>query len=186
MVRRFEPRPVDPVLLEELLDLARRAPSAGFAQGTHFVALQGSDTAMFWDTTLPLDRRAEFPWPGLLDAPLIVLPMADEGAYRARYGEADKASTGLADGAWPVPYWQLDAAMASMILLLAAVDAGLGALFFGVFGHETELCVGLGVPAGVRPIGAIAIGYPAEGDRLSQSAKRGRRPLDEVVHHGRW
>ena len=44
----------------------------------------------------------------------------------------------------------------------------------------------LGVPPGYRPIGAVALGYPAAPDPLSLSLARGRRELDEVVHRGRW
>ncbi len=187
MVRSYEPTPVDPELVDRLLDLARRAPSAGFAQGIHFLVLEGPEqTARFWDATLAEGDRAGFPWPGLLRAPVLVLPMSDEDAYRRRYREPDKAASGLGDGSWPVPYWDTDAAMATMILLLGAVEAGLGALFFGIFGNEARLLAELEVPAGVRPIGAVAMGYPAGDDRPSASLARGRRELADVVHRGGW
>jgi len=186
MVRRFDRGAVSSAQLDELIDLARRSPSAGFSQGTDFVVLEGADTSRFWDITLPPTRRSSFPWPDLLDAPVLVLPMANEAAYRSRYGEADKAHTGLAGGEWPVPYWQVDTAMATMTLLLAVVDAGLGALFFGIFDNEDDLLTDLGVPDGIRPIGAVAIGHPAGRDRPSRSAVRGRRPLEEVIHRGGW
>ena len=186
MVRRFLADPVDPAVLDELLDLARRAPSAGYSQGTHFLVLEGADVRRFWAITLPEPHRSRFRWPGLLQAPVIVLPLADEGAYRARYAEADKAQSGLDEGEWPVPYWQIDTAMATMTLLLAVVDADLGALFFGLFRGEDEVLRAFGVPAGVRPIGAVAIGHPHADDRVSSSVRRGRRPLEEVVHRGRW
>ena len=102
--------------------------------------------------------------------------------------DRDKAKTGLGESAdaWAIPYWHVDTAMATMTLLHAATDEGLGALFFGIFDHEQAVCDALGIPSGVRPIGAVAIGWPDEADRLSQSAKRGRPPLDEIVHRGRW
>ncbi len=84
-----------------------------------------------------------------------------------------------------MPYWLVDAAMSSMHMLLGAVDAGLGACFFGIFDHEAAVLAELGVPEGYQPIGTIALGYPAD-DRPSGSSWRGRRPLDEVVHRGRW
>ena len=70
-------------------------PSAGKAQGWHLVVLEGADTARFWDVTLPPERRSGFAWPGLLDAPVIALPLADPEAYVRRYGEPDKAASGL-------------------------------------------------------------------------------------------
>lgn len=187
MVRSYDPAPVDPALIDRLLDSARRAPSAGNTQGTHFVVLEGPEqTARFWDVTLPAGDRPGFPWPRLLDAPVLILPLSDEGAYRQRYREPDKAASGLGDGPWPVAYWDTDAAMATMVLLLAAVDAGLGALFFGIFRNEERLLAELGVPAGVRPIGAVALGHPTGDDRPSGSLARGRRELAHVVHRGGW
>ena len=187
MVRNFETTPVAPELVDRLLDLARRAPSAGYSQGVDFVVLEGEDqTSRFWSVTLPEEDRAAFPWPGLLAAPVLVLPMNDEAAYRRRYREPDKAAAGLGDGPWPVPYWHIDAAMATMTLLLGAVDAGLGALFFGIFRDEHVLLERLGVPEGVVPIGAVALGYPAGTERKSGSLARGRRPFGEVVHRGGW
>lgn len=188
MVRAFTDDPVAPELVDRLLDLARRAPSAGNSQGWHFVVLEGPEqTARFWDVTLPAERRDRFGWPDLLRAPVLVLPIADPDAYVARYAEPDKAATGLGVDrqAWPVPYWVVDTAFATMTLLHAVVDAGLGALFFGIFREEDRLLRELGVPEGLRPIGAVAIGHPAP-DAPGRSAQRPRRPLDEVVHRGGW
>jgi nitroreductase len=186
MVRAFERRPVPPDVLEHLLDSARRAPSAGNAQGWAFVVLEGDDTARFWDVTLPEDRRSSFRFPQLLDAPVIVLPLADRDAYLHRYREPDKVSTGLGDAArWPVPYWQIDTAFATMLLLLAAEDEGLGALFFGVFRNGERLLANLGVPPGLELIGAVALGYPAPSEP-GRSADRPRKALDQIVHRGGW
>jgi nitroreductase len=193
MVRDFTDAPVDDAMLERLLDLARRVPSAGFSQGIDFIVLNGVEqTARFWDRTLPPDERAAFPWPGLLQAPVLVLPMADAAAYVARYAQPDKAHAGLGTSAddWPIPYWYVDTAMAAMTLLHGVVDAGLGALFFGIFRNEAELLADLGVPAGIRPVGAIAIGHPTDAARAVQaegSARtRRRRPLEETVHRNGW
>ena len=189
MVRNYLPDPVAPDLIDELLDLARRAPSAGNTAGTHFVVLEGqAQTQQYWDTTLPVERRADFPWPGLLSAPVLVLPCGDANAYVSRYGQPDKARTGLGEGAdaWAIPYWHVDTAMATMTLLHSAVAAGLGALFFGIFDHEEAICAELGIPAAVRPIGTVAIGYPAPEQRTSLSAQRGRPELSNVVHRGSW
>ncbi len=138
MVRAFTDQPVAPALVDELIDLARRAPSAGNTQPWQFVVLEGADTARLWDVTLPPERRAGFRWQALLSAPAVVVPVIDPDAYVERYAEGDKAATGLGEGAdaWSVPYWWVDGGMAVHGLLLAAVDAGLGALFFGLFDHE--------------------------------------------------
>ena len=150
------------------------------------VVLRGDETARFWDITLAPERRAAFRWQGLLQAPVIVLPYADRGAYLARYAEPEKAASGLFEAdAWPVPYWLVDTGFFTMTLLLAAQNAGLGSLFFGVFEREVELSASLGVPQDRQLIGAIALGYPLPSER-GRSAKRPKRAVDEIVHLGGW
>jgi nitroreductase len=188
MVRSFTDRPVPAADVDRLIDLARRAPSAGNVQAVAFVVLEGDETARLWDVTLPAERRASFRWQRLLDAPVVIVPVVDPAAYVARYGEADKAATGLGAGVdrWPVPYWWVDAGMAVHGLLLAAVGAGLGALFYGLFAHEEAALRALGVPSGLRAVGAVALGWPAGDDEPGRSAGRERPPLATVVHRGGW
>ena len=193
MTRAFDSRPIDADVLDGLVDLASRAPSAGKTQGWHLVVLEGTDTELFWDSTLPAVKRDSFRWQHLLTAPVIALPLADSKAYVDRYAEPDKAQTGLGAGAsaWPVPYWTIDTSMAVMTLLLAAEDVGLGALFFGVFRGERELRQRLGIPPGLELLGAVALGYrsAASGDPASgpgRSAGRGRRQAQQIIHRGHW
>lgn len=191
MTRSFDPdRPVAPALLDRLVNLASRSPSAGKTQGWHLVVLEGERTADFWDVTLPVDRRAGFAFPGLLRAPVIALPLADPQAYVDRYSEPDKAATGWGAGTdrWSAPYWTIDASMAVMTLLLAAEDAGLGALFFAVSRNEPELRRRLGLPDRLELLGAIALGWPnpAGSNRAGRSAGRARRPAGEIIHWGHW
>ena len=79
--------------------------------------------------------------------------------------------------------------MAVMTLLLAAEDAGLGALFFGVFDGEAELRAALDIPDGLELLGAIALGHAAdhaEATGTGRSADRPRRSADEIIRRGRW
>jgi nitroreductase len=189
MVRAFDGRPVRPEVLERVLALAVRVPSAGNTQGLDLIVLEGDETARYWDVSLPEPRRATFPWPGLLRAPVLVIPVGDPSAYVARYAEPDKARTGLGEGSerWGVPYWYVDTAFAAMVALLAAVDEGLGACFFGQFEHEAPLKAALGIPSDLRPIGTIALGWAdTAADRPGGSSRRPRRTLDDVVHRGGW
>jgi nitroreductase len=188
MVRAFTAEPVDADVLDGLLDLARRAPSAGNSQGTAFVVLDTPEAvAGYWDLTLPGERRASFGWPGLLRAPVLVVAVCSPDAYVARYSEDDKGATGLGAGAaaWSVPYWFVDAGMSVEHLLLGVTEAGLGACLFGLFDHEAVVLDALGVPDGWRAVGTIALGHPAP-DRPGTSAGRSRRPVSDVVHRGRW
>jgi nitroreductase len=187
MVRSFTDEPVDPATLDALLDVARHAPSAGNAQGTAFVVLEGAQTARYWDRTLPHPGRAAFRRQGLLRAPVLVVLCCSPAAYLRRYAEPDKAPSGLGASvdAWSVPYWWVDGGAVVQNLLLGAVDAGLGACLFGLFDHEAAVLTALGVPEGWRAVGTVAIGHPAP-DEPGRSAPRPRRPLDEVVHRGSW
>lgn len=187
MVRDFTAQPVGPQLLDRLLDTARRAPSAGHSQGVSFVVLTGRDTSRYWDVTLPEPGRAGFRWPGLVRAPVLVLLCCSPDVYVERYAEGDKASSGLGSrpDAWPVPYWWVDAGAVAQNLLLGAVDAGLGACLFGLFDHEDAVRAEFGIPAGWRTVATIALGHPGT-DEPGRSARRGWRPMDEVVHRGGW
>ena len=187
MTRAFSPEPLDPRIVDDLLDLATRAPSAGKAQGWHFVVLDGERTRRFWDATLSADKRTTFAWPQLLDAPVIILPFADPGQYLERYSQTDKAATGLGEGIekWPAPYWTIDTSFAVMTLLLAATERGLGALFFGVFTGEAEVRALVDAPDEVQLLGAIALGWPLGEERSGRSAARTRR-FDEVIHRNTW
>jgi nitroreductase len=187
MVRSFERRPLPPELVERLLSNAQRAPSAGFSQGWAFLALEGqTQTQRYWQAVGP-DDPATFKWGDLFNAPLLIVCFSDKAAYLDRYAEADKGWTDRSETHWPAPYWDIDTGMATMLILLTAVDAGLGALFFGVPPQKIEaLRATFGVPAELHPIGTVAVGYPTARDRPSPSLKRGHRPPDEVVHRGHW
>ncbi len=186
MVRNFADRPVPPEVLDRILDNARRAPSAGFSQGFGFLVLEGAEqVGRFWDATFPRAERDGFRWPGLFRAPVIVLPCSNKAVYLDRYAEPDKGWTDRDEGRWPVPYWDIDTAFATMAMLLTATDAGLGALFFGLFSGPAEVRAAFGLPEDLSPIGAVALGWPAQ-DEPSPSLARGRRPLGEVVRRGNW
>ncbi len=188
MVRNFTTDPVDRAALDRILDAARRAPSAGFTQGWGFLVLVGpEETERFWRSTFSADRRATFGWPGLFDAAVIVVPCSNESAYLNRYAEPDKGWIDRDPTRWPVPYWHIDTGFAAMQLQLAVVNEGLGALFFGIFGQRVDAVrAEFGIPNQFMPIGAIAIGHPANRDVPSPSLRRGHKPRDEVVHYGDW
>ncbi len=189
MTRSFSSEPVPLEIVDELIDSALHAPSAGNTSATEFLVLEGAaQVAEYWSVTLAPDRREAFPWPRLLDAPVLVVPFVNPRAYTARYSEPDKAHTGLGVGeeAWSAPYWWIDGGMSSMALLLAVESMGLGALFFGLFEHEEAVKERFGVPQTLRAIGSIAIGHPTDSQRKSLSARRGRRRAADAVHRGGW
>jgi len=189
MVHEYEQRPVPVELLEDILEKALHAPSAGFSQGLELVVLQDPESVQwFWSTTDYDGQPDGLPSMSESGPPVLVLVFTNPVAYTARYSEADKSDFGLQEAAaWPVPFWFVDAGMASMLILQAAVDRGLGAWFFGVAEGEQEVREELGIPAELRQVGVIGIGYQAADDRpLGSGATRPRRPLADVLHRERW
>jgi len=188
MVRDYDPdRPVPDAVVERLLEHAIRAPSAGFSQGWAFLVLaDAADRALLWSVT----ETPEAPdgWlTGMSRAPLLVVVLSSKAAYLDRYAEPDKGWTDRDEARWPVPYWDVDAGMASLLMLLTAVDEGLGACFFGVPADRVDaLRDAFGVPPSHRPVGVVSVGYPGGEDRRSPSLRRGRKGVAEVVHRGRW
>ncbi len=198
MVRAFEPTPVPLPALRRALRRAARAPSAGFTQGWDFIVLtEEADRAAFWAASTP-EAAASRPdrWlRGVRSAPCLVVVCSDPQAYVDRYAQPDKAdrAPGRDAGSWPVPYWDVDAGMAALLMLLSGVDDGLGGLFFGVPGGlHGRVRAAMGIPAGRRIVGVVALGFPdpaagAGAARESRSRHRPeRRPLADVVHAGRF
>jgi nitroreductase len=166
MTRHFDPRPVPREVLGRVVATAATAPSAGKTEGVALrVLTSAAERARFWELASDEGWRATGRGSaGLLAAPVILLPIADPDAYVARYDRADKVASplhGLSAADWPVPYWIVDASFAAMLVLLAAGDAGLGALFFQLHAPADVVLAGLGVATTRVVIGAIAIGYPA-------------------------
>ena len=191
MIRNYADRPVDPGAVQRALRNATRAPSAGFSQGWAFVLLdQPDDVRRYWEATTDPRQLAEpDTWlQGMLRAPVIVVPCSSKAAYLDRYAAPDKGWTDRDEARWPMPFWHMDAAMASLLILQTAVDEGLGALLFGIPNeHIAAVRHSFAVPDTHDPIGAITIGHLADDAGLRGSpAHRRRIPLDELVHRGGW
>jgi FMN reductase [NAD(P)H] len=190
MVRAYEPELLPRSTLERIVGTVRRAPSAGFSQGQRLVVV-----------TEP-DRRREiaeavgeeyyvgqgFP-PWISGAGALIAVCTREEDYHERYRQPDKLDEGE-EIVWPVPYWLVDAGAAAMLILLAAIDEGLGAGVFGVPASEMEKVRALlGLPDDVALVEIITLGRPARdeaSDRLSSRGTRPRKPLDELVRWERW
>jgi nitroreductase len=188
MVRAYEPEPIPRETLERIVGTVRRAPSAGFSQGQRLLVI-----------TDPEQRKAvadaageEFyvekgfgPW--ISGAAALVVVCTREEDYHDRYRQPDKVNEEGEEIEWSFPYWHADAGAAGMLILLAAIDEGLGAAVFGVpapnMHRMREI---LNVPEDLAIVEVIALGRPAPNDpsdRLSSRGTRPRRALDELV---RW
>ena len=187
MIRSYADTPVDPAVVDRALDHATRAPNAGFSQGWAFLVLDTPEDVRRWWRTTSDDVEHPDRWlAGMMRAPVVIVPCSSKAAYVERYAEPDKGWTDRDEARWPVPYWDVDTGMASLLILLTAVDEGLAACFFGVPPERVPgFREAFGVPAGYTPIGCVSVGYRAP-DRRSPSLRRGHRPIEEVVHRGSW
>ena len=198
MVRSFSTEPLDMALVDRLLTEALSAPTAGNTRGVSWLVLAAEETRLYWEhATTPAWRASSSRYRGLSAAPVIALSLCAPLLYLARYGEPDKAGSGLGlptsptsgnegESAWPVPYWFGDAAFATMLALLGATEAGLAAAFLGNFRHERTLLGALAVPEQWRLFGAVVLGVRGDRDRPSPSLRRQPAPGAGVVYHSRW
>ncbi len=191
MVRHYANEPVPREVVERIVATVRRAPSAGYSQGQRLLVVTEDEgraevarclNAAGWGSHDDLE-----PW--LESAPVHVLVLTRENDYHDRYRKPDK----LADGEeieWPVPYWHVDAGAALMLLLLAAIDEGLGAGVSGVpLGAAAGLRASFGIPEDVAVVALVTMGVAAPDPGWSAVTSRrtqSRRAPDEVVRWERW
>jgi nitroreductase len=140
-VRRFEERPVDPEVVNVLIECASAAPSAANSRPCHFVVVTERGK---------LDAIAGgHPYAKMLaSAPLAVVVC----------GEPDKSD-------FAARYWEEDCSAAMENLLVAAHALGLGGVWIGVRhqpGQEPRIREILGIPDRIAVLGVAVIGYGRE------------------------
>jgi len=187
IVRHFAPDPIDREVLERIAATAQRAPSAGFSQGQRLVVVtdpaRRRRLAELSGEAFYTDRGFD-PW--ISEAPALFVPAVSAKVYVDRYNEPDKRDPAEPPGTeddWDVPYWWMDVGCTVMLILLAAVDEGLGAGFAG--GDFDAIRDEVRLPADFTPVGVIPVGRPLP-DKKSPSLQRGRRGLDEFLHWETW
>ena len=159
-VRSYAGQEIAPEDLDRVLEAARRTPSAGNQQA--------------WDVVVCTD-------PGQLAQ----LAGVWQGARHVAGSAATIALVAPAsDDARTRDLIQYDLGQATMSIMLAAADLGIGSAHAGV--HDQELARRLlGFPQDRFCAVLVSLGAPA--DRPLAPIKRpDRRPFDEVVHRGHW
>jgi nitroreductase len=157
-VRSYADRPVAAADLDQILEAGRRAPS--------------SQNWQPWDFILVTDRDQ-----------LRELAMVGPGAGHLAGAAAAVVVIGPA-GDNPFRRAQFDLGQATMAMMLAAADHGIGSSHAGVrdLPLAREL---LGFPEDRDWALLISFGYPADRPLVPIGNPK-RRPFDEVVHRGRW
>jgi nitroreductase len=161
MVRKFAAAPVSDETIRRLVDHATRAPSAGHTEPWSFVVVREPKTRVAL-------ARAALGQRFVAEAPVAIVACADRSRVTPRYGARAEQ------------YALIDTAFASLLLLLAVVEEGLGATFVGAF-RDAEVAKILGLPSDVQPVAIIPVGAPAE-----SPPKLRRRKTAQVLRHERW
>jgi nitroreductase len=190
MIRSFIDEPLEAAVVDRIIDVARRGPSAGYSQGVEFVVVTDAATRLAIAQPGEAIARRTGAHNFAAQAPVHVVICAGAEIYRARYRQPDKVPVldrMNEDDLWTVPYWYVDAGAAMMLLLLAAVDEGIGAAFIGG-GKVERLRDLLSIPEEYVPIGVALLGHPAPdaGEFRGSAATRKRRTRADVVHPERW
>jgi FMN reductase [NAD(P)H] len=188
MVRSYTDEPVDREAVERIVARGRKAPSGGFSQGVRMVVVTEEVTrgriAELANETYYVERGLE-PW--ISRAPVHVVVAMREDDYHDRYRRPDKLQEDGREVEWRVPWWWVDAGKSIMLLLLAAVDEGLGAGLFGLVGHANDdLRELLGMPADLEIVGVVTIGHAAPAPVQGSRGKFPWKPLEEVVRWEHW
>jgi nitroreductase len=159
-VRSYQERAIAPEDLDQVLEAARRTPSAGNQQAWDFVVC--TDPGQL--TQLARVGPAAAHVAGAAATIALVAPRSNDARMRDLV--------------------QLDLGQATMSIMLAAADLGIGSAHAGV--HDQELARRLlGVPEDRFCALLIALGVPADRP-LTPIQRPSRRPSDEVVHRGHW
>ncbi len=159
-VRSFADRPIDEEVLDRILEAGRRAPSSRNWQPWDFVVVtdraQLQELAKVWQGAGHVAHSAA----------TVALVVEDFDDQRTRETA------------------QYDLGQATMAMMIAAADQGVGAGHSAVSDQAKAREV-LGFPEGRRAAYLIDFGYPD--DRPLRPIRRpDRRPFDDVVHKGGW
>jgi nitroreductase len=189
MVRHYSGEPVPRETLERIVATVRRAPSAGFSQGQRVLVVDDPELLARIAALGGDELRLEGVEPWFETAAAQIFVMTRESDYHERYQRDDKLQDGQ-EIEWPVPFWHVDAGAAMMLILVAAIEEGLAAAVYGIFGEdEQKLRDLLRIPDEFTLVAGISIGYPLPDPGWSSKTSRAtqrRRPIDELVHWNSW
>ncbi|MGO8956816.1 MAG: nitroreductase family protein [Streptosporangiaceae bacterium] len=157
-VRSYTTQPVSAADLDRILEAGRRSPSSRNTQPWDFVLVTDKDQlqelAKVWVGAGHVAGSA---------ATIAMIVSGDPGAERRT---------------------QFDLGQATMSMMLAAADLGIGSGHSAVGDQDLARSL-LGLPDDKTCAFLISLGYPADRP-LAPIQRPDRRPFDEVVHRGRW
>ena len=170
-VRSYMDTPVPENLIMQILECGHMAPTGGNLQPWEFIVLRDeADRRAVADTTFQrntFDITKNQDW--IATAPAIILVLGDRVKAAVRYGQQFSDT---------LVYLDCSACIENM--LLAAVNAGLGACYISGF-FEALLAKAFDVPPSHQVVGFITLGY-----EKGTTASRPKEPLDTKIYYGRY
>ena len=161
-IRKFKDKIPDDELIEKIVEAGIWAPSAGDLQS--------------WDAVIVKDQNtkvkigiAAYVQEFVAKAPVLIVVCANEASAGARYGERGRNL-----------YCIQDASCAALNMMLRAYDLGLGSAWVGAF-KEEDIAAELNLPAHVRPVALIPLGYPDEEPKAPP-----RRRVEQVINNEKY
>ena len=163
MIREYQQDSQIPTeIINKLLKNAHSSPSAGHTQVQEYIVVID-----------PITKRklyqASLGQSQVEDAPVLIGVCSNTSRSVNRYKKRGTEFYSIIDGAF-----------ASMIMQSSAVNEDIGASFVGAF-EDDKVTKILGLPVHVRPIGIIALRYPAEKPERFE-----RIELNSLVHYKRY
>jgi len=157
-VRAYANRPVEEETLRKVLEAARLAPSAANRQEWRFIAVRDPDKRK---KLAAIAHKQDF----VAEAPVVLAACAASDDHVMSCGQ---------------PCYPIDVAIALEHVALAATALGLGTCWIGAFDESAAKKL-LGVPAGVRIVELMPLGYPAD-----KPGPKTRLRLEEILMYDQW
>lgn len=157
-IRSYKDEPVEEEKLQQVLEAARLAPSAGNRQEWKFVVVQDEELRR---RLMEAARGQQF----VADAPVVIVGCAPEHDHVMSCGH---------------PSFLVDLAIAMEHIALQARDLGLGTCWVGAF-DQRKVRDALGIPDSVEVVELMPLGYPVE-----WPGPKDRKEMDQIVCRDGW
>ena len=159
MIREYlSDKQIPDQIITKLINNAHRAPSAGHTQVQEFIIIKDFITKKLMEAAVNQEYVQK--------AAVLIVVCSNISRSVKCYGKRGREFYSIIDGAF-----------ASMLILLTAVNEGIGAGFVGAF-EDDKVSRILGLPGYVKPIGIITLEYSAE-----RPERLHRIEIDRLVHH---
>lgn len=157
-VKRYEKKDVDDKLIGVILYTANYAESAGNLQAWEFIVVKDDEDArsQLYNASLKSDA--------VKSAPVNIIVCADTKKLSLKYQERGENV-----------YAVQDTASVATIMVLTAQMLGLGANWIRALDEDKVKQI-FGIPADIRPVGIVTVGYPAEKSEIIR-----RQPIENLT-----